>query len=391
MRYAVAPRANGVTELGWVNSSYWKTHSGDTEDGAAASIQVLPSTKTETVSDISAATSSSKGSCPIEVDPWDSECSAPAPSGQSVIDVLMLYTPNNLLEYGSASGVRAVLQSAVDDANMSLRNAGVYSVHFWMRRTEVINTTVDPTDYQEIDFLDALPAFGGWQYQGTCPYITFPGNSYVLSRRNTYQADIVALSLIPNDPTAQTCGAATVQNSISAGYLTNPGPKFEKFSYVVFNPKCSADRLSFAHEAGHLLGLEHDPRKSTFAGGQVSGDASCPWSYAHRLAGPLSDPLRFRTVMAYWQQGNTSVAGPAGCGTSTDLGYCPLIDSYSNPGLQWNGSSVGSFPGMPNIGVAYPPPSGLLASREHDTLARIAPIVEAFRARTDLIFGDTFQ
>jgi hypothetical protein len=46
---------------------------------------------------------------------------------------------------------------------------------------------------------------------------------------------------------------------------------------------------------------------------------------------------------------------------------------------------------MPNIDVPIPPPAGLNASREHDTITRIGPFVEAVRARTDLLLGDTFQ
>jgi hypothetical protein len=46
---------------------------------------------------------------------------------------------------------------------------------------------------------------------------------------------------------------------------------------------------------------------------------------------------------------------------------------------------------MPNIDFPVPPPAGLNASHERDTIARIGPIVKAFRARTDFNFGDTSQ
>lgn len=91
--------------------------------------------------------------------------------------------------------------------------------------------------------------------------------------------------------------------------------------------------------------------------------------------------------MSYYQFGNTAI-GPIGCVSSE---HCPLIDAYSNPALQWNGSVVGTFSGMPNIGVPNPAPTGLLPANNANTLARIGPIVASFYPRADILFADTFQ
>lgn len=149
------------------------------------------------------------------------------------------------------------------------------------------------------------------------------------------------------------------------------------------DPDCGADRLNFAHKLGHQLGMEHDRRNSEIVLTTVK--QSCPWSNDHRYSAPA--PWGFRTLMAYWQAGYTSVTGPA-CNNDS---LCPLIDAYSNPQLEWTGTGgiqpLGTVPGAPPLGNDSPP----FRTRANDTLPRLAPVSAAFRPRPDLIFADGFQ
>jgi hypothetical protein len=197
-------------------------------------------------------------------------------------------------------------------------------------------------------------------------------------------ADIVALPR--RDLSQNTCRVTFVQHGSAAGCLYEPGAGFDQYAYLVFDPDCDADRLNLAHELGHQLGMEHDPRNSDMPVG--SGNPSCPWSFAHR---GTTAPYGFRTVMATPDPGHTFIVGPA----CTSDSACPKIDAFANPQLQWTGASggvqpLGTVPGAPPIGVATPPHQGYRA-RAVDTLPRLAPISAAFRARPEVIFADDFE
>lgn len=139
-RYAVDPRGDGSRNLlGLVNSAFWQTHPNEnrpkirmTSPPRSASIAPTP---TKSVSDPVAIAKRSG---------WDSNCSGPLPGGQQVIDVLLLYTSEILAWYGSPTLVQSALESALDDANDSLRNSGIYNVTFSPRGPEFLPDPPSP-------------------------------------------------------------------------------------------------------------------------------------------------------------------------------------------------------------------------------------------------------
>ncbi|MFA7541682.1 MAG: reprolysin-like metallopeptidase, partial [Lysobacterales bacterium] len=295
--------------------------------------------------------------------------------------------------FGNTSSVHAGLQSALDDANQALRNGGIQNVTFSPRGPELLPNPGIDFIYDEAPIVQALHRLAGVATAPPPVFYTFPGNVYVAARRDAMWADIVALAR--DDLSGQqTCGYSVVNRWVANNdYPREPGPDFEKFAYLVFDPGCGADRLNLAHELGHQLGMEHDPA-NYWAPGSLP---SCPWSFAHKRS--AGDPrFRFRTVTAYWQNiGHRP--GPGDCGSDSN---CPLIDSFSTPLLEWAGDPASGGPppfGLQPVGtVSGAWPIGI-ASASHpnrpahgvDTLRRIAPFAQDYRARPELIFANGFQ
>ena len=141
VNYAVTPQS-GYTKLGEVNSDFWKTHADDTETGAAMR---RPS-------------HGSIASVPWSPASWNQQCpGAPSPAAR-VVDVLVMYTTETLRANGNSEvGVRATVQSAIDDANQSLRNSLVTNVTFSLRGVKFIDG-----NYDAIDVDQALYNLGGF-------------------------------------------------------------------------------------------------------------------------------------------------------------------------------------------------------------------------------------
>lgn len=92
--------------------------------------------------------------------------------------------------------------------------------------------------------------------------------------------------------------------------------------------------------------------------------------------------------MSYWEDGNWQSGGPGTCGVPSN---CPQIEAYSTPLLEW---ADGLYP-VPTVGGASPigvvPGGSMRPANAVDVLQRIAPIVQGYRARPDVIFINGFQ
>ncbi|MFZ2236492.1 MAG: M12 family metallo-peptidase [Dokdonella sp.] len=236
------------------------------------------------------------------------------------IDVMIVYTSQLLASLGGEPQVRAQAQAAVDAANTSFINSQMTA------RFELV--AVLPTAIAEGPAVTAL---------GT-HLSSVRNDPQVAAQRTQYGADLV--SMLVNDGLGS-CGIGYVMRTVGAGFAAN--------GYQVTASSCAVGNLSYAHEHGHNMGMEHDPPNGT-----TSADASYPWSFGHIVNGS------YRTVMAY------SSACTMGC---TRRQY------FSNPNVSY-------------LGV----PTGIVDTEDnHRTGNATAQIVAAFRANTNLIFADGFE
>jgi peptidyl-Asp metalloendopeptidase len=365
-RYALRPSPAGLL-LGETNAGYWRTH--PEPDMRQANLDTgfdelglrlpLP---------------------PVPVgDTWDYSCSGSLPTEYDNIDVLFLYTTGVLDAYGSHAAVVSQIRAAIDDANNAIRNSRIETFLFHLRHAQLLPSSGD-FDNNPVD--DVLYSFSGIQPVATPPYCSIENSSSVLTLRDDLDADVVALARRDQRQIPE-CGFAFIQRREVLGCAHVAGEDFNRFAFLVFDPECNADRLNLAHELGHVLGADHDPRNISLSAGSTP---SCPWSVGHRLADAT---FGFRTVMAYPTIGG-SFPGPE-CESDSD---CPQIDAFSNPALEWTGSVIQPIASPPQgapIGVGDPPPGNWQQARVADTMQRLAPIVAAFQARTDLIHAHGFE
>jgi len=232
-------------------------------------------------------------------------------------DLMVLYTPQARDAAGGVAAIEATAQAAVDAMNLSF-----------------INSNVD--------------AQGNLSYTGLVNYndtgdisddLTWVRNdSNVAELRTAYGADMISLLVNTGG-----CGIGYV--------MRHPGTGFAEFAFQVTRRNCAVGNLTFAHEFGHNMGLEHNPEDSSV----TPEGASNPWSFGHYHSGS------YRTVMSYSAQ----------C-----TGGCSRRQYFSNPNVQFNSLDTGI--------------EGLRDNAR--TLIQTTAIIADFRApANDTLFEDSFE
>ncbi|MCB1606726.1 MAG: pre-peptidase C-terminal domain-containing protein, partial [Xanthomonadales bacterium] len=233
-----------------------------------------------------------------------------ASGGPVRIDVLIVYTPQARDAAGGVSQIEAVAHAAVEAANLAFDNSES-ALQFRLVSARLANYNDSGDSANDLAWV--------------------ANDSEVADWRNQLGADLVAL--IAED-LGSACGRGYV--------MRNPGPGFAVNAFQVTARGCAVGNLSYAHEHGHNLGMEHDP-----ANGAASGNASFPYSFGHYVSGS------FRTVMSY---------------SSECIGGCTRRPYFSNPNVSFGGS-----------------PTGIVNQRDNSRTAdNVASIVSAFRAEAPI-------
>jgi hypothetical protein len=222
-----------------------------------------------------------------------------AAEANTVIDLMVVYTPKARANAGGASGIQAKIVKAVEAANQAYINSKVHMKLNLVHMAEVSYT-------ESGDMSRTINDLRG----------TKDGKMDIVhSWRNQYGADQVAL--VSAD--ANYCGIAYQMTRLSSS--------FAPYAFAVVHDDSKAYCLAgqtLAHELGHNQGNAHDRANSSSAG-------IYPYSYGHRLC----QSGGFRTIMSYACSGATR------------------ISNFANPTVYYNGKPTGIDPNInPSNGAA---------------------------------------
>lgn len=206
-----------------------------------------------------------------------------ASEAMTIIDLLIVYSNDALADAGSTAQMEAIAQAAVDASNNAFINSDM-TLRYRLVHTQHVNYDTAGNTTDDLYWVDSDPE--------------------VADLRNQYGADMV--SVIVDTPGS--CGTGYVQR--------NPGSGFAPWAFQATDIDCAVGNLTFGHEHGHNLGMEHNPENSS----ATSSTASFPWSFAHYVNGS------YRTMMSY------SAQCPNGC---------PRAQQISNPDIIYNGVASG--------------------------------------------------
>jgi hypothetical protein len=210
---------------------------------------------------------------------------ASGPAGQLTIQLLTVYTPAARSDAGDSDDMETIIQAAVDNTNFAFSESGM-NVRFELLHMQEVAHVEQATSYDDLDWLTADPG--------------------VAALRNQYGADMVSMITDAHD----VCGLGWVQRA--------PGSGFADYAYSLSAIDCAVGNLTFAHEHGHNMGMEHDRGNS--AVGAMPQDASYPWSFGWYVDGS------HRTVMSY----------DYSCANG-----CPRAPRFSNPDISFNDLPTG--------------------------------------------------
>lgn len=205
--------------------------------------------------------------------------------GNTVIDVLLVYTAEARVTAGGTEQIELILQNAIDFANQAYLNSDVDQEVKLVATAENGYIESGKTSVEMLDEIRISPAFH--------------------ALRDDYGADLVGL--VTSTLEGNVAGIAFLMTNQGLGSL------FAPYAYSV--SRLSNLHWTLTHEMGHNMGLNHEPESA----GLDPENAAYPYAYGHKLEG------LFRTIMSY----------------SCTQVWCPRIQYFSNPSLSYAGEATG--------------------------------------------------
>jgi hypothetical protein len=208
---------------------------------------------------------------------------AQATGTETIIDILVAYSPEARTAHGGTDGIEALITLAVAEANQAYLNS---AAPVQLRLVGALETAGSESGDMNTDIARLLNPTDGHMDQ-------------VLLERDALGADVVSLFV----ESGSYCGLGYQMAMLHSAYAD--------YAFNVVKTSCATGYFSFAHEVGHNLGLSHDHDNAT--------SGLFAYSYGHQ------DPIAgFRTVMAY------------DC-----LSGCSRVPHVSNPEVSYAGAPTG--------------------------------------------------
>ena len=184
----------------------------------------------------------------------------------SIVDVMIVYTAEARAGWGGTANIMALAQNCIDTTNIAYVNSATEPFELRLVHAEEVSYNESGSASTDI-------------YALQDPNDGLMDNVHPL--RDTYGADLVALLV----DSFNACGV---------GFLA---PFNEDLGFTVTDTGCAVDNLSFPHEIGHNMGCHHDRDNA--------GSGPYPYGYGWRWTS--TNGSRYRTIMAYSQNGDTRV------------------------------------------------------------------------------------